>query len=402
LRLVSRQREIARPEASPFGGVVLLLSSVLPALVFIGLTPILPQMEAHFHGQAGASFVVRLLVTVIGPTVIVGAPIAGFLAGRFGERRVMIWAAITFGLAGCVASLFDNLYAILTSRIVLGLAVAATSTLSTVILTKLYTGQARNRWLGYNGMVGGSAVLFLIPLCGFLGAISWRLVFLVHALAFPLVVLFVIGLPRDRPRATHAQIALERESPERTLIPWALIALSLACGSVSSSANLFMPFRLARMGITDSSKIGMLLLPGALAATLSALAFGTIRTRLSASAAFALMFSVVGAGLFVVALTTNLNIAIAGLAIFGFGVGLIVPNLFSVAAAMGTEADRSRLFGFTKSAYFAGPLLSQLVLEPVTRYGNAATAILTVGIFAASLSAWSLDRVRMEHRALSN
>jgi hypothetical protein len=45
----------------------------------------------------------------------------------------------------------------------------------------------------------------------------------------------------------------------------------------------------------------------------------------------------------------------AGMALAGFGIGMLAPNLFALAAGMGTEADRSRLFGFTKSAFFWRP-----------------------------------------------
>jgi len=394
------------PARSPIASASLLLATVLPVLAFVGLTPILPQIEAHFHAQAGASFIVRILVSVIGPTVIVGAPLSGLLATRFGERRVVIWATVAFGLAGSVAYVLDDLYAILASRIIVGLAIAATSTITTVILTKLYTGQARNRWLGYYGTTGSLTVLPLIPLCGFLGAINWQLVFLTHLIAFPLVVLFVIGLPPDRSRTAPIQVSVKAASRAQTSmpwpIPWALIAMGLACGIVVSSANLFLSFHIAQLGVTDSSRIGLILLPAALTAALGAFAFGMVRSRASASGAFALAFCLAATGYLIVALTTDLTLMAAGMAVAGFGVGMLAPNVFAVAAGMGTEADRSRLFGFTKGAFFGGPLLSQLVLEPVARSANAAAAILVLGSFAALLALWSIGRVRMERRALAS
>jgi len=403
--------DTGRPAPSPIAAASLLLATVLPVLAFVGLTPVLPQIEAHFHGQAGASFIVRVLVSVIGPTAIVGAPLAGLLASRFGERRIVIWATVAFGLAGCAAYVLDDLYAILASRIIVGLAIAATSTITTVILTKLYTGQARNRWLGYYGTTASLAVLPLIPLCGFLGAINWRLVFLTHVIAFPLVILFVFGLPQDRPRTAPIQPTTAKPgSRARTSIPgsiprsipWGLIAIGLACGIVASSANLFLSFHIAQLGVTDSSRIGLILLPAALTAALGAFAFGMVRSRASASSAFALAFSLAATGYLIVALTTDLTLMAAGMAVAGFGVGMLAPNVFAVAAGMGTEADRSRLFGFTKGAFFGGPLLSQLVLEPAARSANAAAAILVLGSFAALLALWSIGRVRMERRALAS
>jgi predicted MFS family arabinose efflux permease len=391
------------PARSPIASASLLLATVLPVLAFVGLTPILPQIEAHFHAQAGASFIVRILVSVIGPTVIVGAPLAGLLATRFGERRVVIWATVSFGLAGSVAYVLDNLYAILASRIIVGLSIAATSTITTVILTKLYTGQARNRWLGYYGTTASLAVLPLIPLCGFLGAINWRLVFLTHVIAIPLVVLFIMGLPRDRSRIAPGQItkaaSLVQTATIPWSIPWALIGIGLACGIVASSGNLYLSFHIAQLGVTDSSRIGLVLLPAALTAALGAFAFGMVRSRASASGAFALAFFLAATGYLIVALTTNLSLMIVAMAFAGFGIGMLAPNLFAVAAGMGTEADRSRLFGFTKGAFYGGPLLSQLVLEPVARCANAAAAILVLGFFAALLAVWSIGRVRMERRA---
>lgn len=392
----------ANPAPSPIASASLLLATVLPVLVFVGLTPILPQIAAHFQAQAGAGIIVRLLVSVLGPTVMVGAPVAGLLANRFGERRIVIWATVIFGLAGCAGAVLDNLYTILASRIVVGLTVAATSTITMVILTKLYVGQARNRWLGYSGTTASLAAMPLIPLCGFLGAINWRLVFLTHAIAFPLVVLFVIGLPPDRLPGAATQPAVQAALRARPSVPWALIAIGLACGIVSSSSNLFMSFRIADIGVTDASKISLVMLPAALSAALGSFAFGTVRCRLSASGAFALAFSLAAAGYLIVALTTNLNLLILGMTLSAFGIGMLAPNLFAIAAATGIEADRSRLFGFTKSAFFGGPLLSQLILEPVARYANAAAAILVLGFFAALLTLWSVGRARMNRRALAH
>jgi MFS family permease len=400
--MVSDSSNDNSPPAPPrIATVSILLATVLPVLVFVGLTPVLPQMEAHFQGQPGVSLIVRLLVSVVGPTVIVGAPLAGLLAVRFGERRILIGAAIAYGLAGCLAYVLDNLYAILGTRIIVGLAVAATSTISTVILTKLYSGQARNRWLGYYGMAGAIIVLPMIPLCGFLGAMNWRFVFLTHAFAFPLALLFIVGLPRDRPHTAcvHSDGKALPHTP--IAVPWALIAIGLACGIAATSANLFLPFHIADLGVTDASKMGLMLLPAALASAIGAFAFGKVRARLSASGAFALAFSLAGAGYLIVALTTSLNLMMGGMILAGLGSGMMAPNLFAVAASMGTEADRSRLFGFTKAAFFAGPLLSQFVLEPVARYATPAAAILALGFFAVLLMLWNIGRARLERRALA-
>jgi MFS family permease len=114
-----------------------------------------------------------------------------------------------------------------------------------------------------------------------------------------------------------------------------------------------------------------------------------------------LAFCLAATGYLVVAVTANLSLMIVAMAFAGFGIGMVAPNLFAVAAGMDTEPDRSRLFGFTKGAFYGGPLLSQFVLEPVARYANAAAAILVLGFFAALLAMWSIGRVRMERRALA-
>jgi predicted MFS family arabinose efflux permease len=385
---------------STFDGIVILLATILPALVFVGLSPILPQIEAHFSGEPGARVITRLLVSVVGPTVIVGAPVAGLLAERFGARRVIIWAALIFGSAGCLAAVLDNLYTMLASRIILGLALAATSTLSTVILTKIYTGEARNRWLGYYGTTGGVATLLLIPFCGYLGGFGWRLVFLSHALAFPLALLFILRLPRDhvRPRpALPGELSGGRGRPPT---PWILIALGLACGALSGSPNLYMPFYLASLGVSDPSTMGLLLLPVALAGTLSALGFGRLRRRLSAWEAFVLILTLMTAGLTMISMANNVTVVVTGLTLLGLGGGLVVPNLFAVAASIGSEMDRSRLFGLTKGAYFAGPLLSQLALEPIAKLGTPVAPISALGLMGGLLLFWSLALVRSERRVI--
>jgi hypothetical protein len=86
------------------------------------------------------------------------------------------------------------------------------------------------------------------------------------------------------------------------------------------------------------------------------------------------------------------EVVVTGLILLSLGGGLVVPNLFAVAASIGSEMDRSRLFELTKGAYFAGPLLSQLALEPIAKLGAPVAPISALGLmggyscFGVSLS----------------
>jgi MFS family permease len=165
----------------------------------------------------------------------------------------------------------------------------------------------------------------------------------------------------------------------------------LVCGGVGSSTFAFLPFHLHAIGYSDPAKIGPLLTVSAAAGCAAALGFGWIRKFVSAIPVFLAGFTVTGVGLFCVLATHSYLLLALALAIYGAGFGIVTPNLFSACAAATPMALRTRVLGFMRAGFYAGPLVAQPFLELAVSRGGpsgaiaaiASAAIVAAGIFWA-------------------
>jgi MFS family permease len=360
------------------GKASLLMSTLLAVYAIVGLTTVLPKIAAHFADTPDAAALVRLLFTSVSLAMIFGAPLGITMAGRFGRRPVLIVAICTYAVAGAIGAFLDNLWLLIASRFVLGVAAAAISTLHITILLSAFPEPQRNRWLGLFSTVGTLGAMASFAIAGALGGIDWRLPFLLHLIAIPQLILVLIGIP-DSPIVTAQQSQAARRAAG--LFPWLLVAISLVTGIVAGGSPMFLPFHLADIGETDPKRISLGLLVGTLVSAAAALGFATIRTHLSIGRIFCLAFALAGAGLAGVGAADDMMAIIIAQIAAGAGLGLLSPALYGLVAVTGRPEDRARNTGFVKSAYYGAPFLAQMALEPVAKIAAAGGALIALGSF---------------------
>ncbi|MGE3691320.1 MAG: MFS transporter [Novosphingobium sp.] len=355
----------------------------LSGITQTAMPPVLPRIAEHFADVPNAGLLARAMMTGLSIAMVFGALASGFLAERLGQLRLMFICLGAYALSGLASFFVDNLYFLVAMRIVLGLANSAMGVLGTAILATRLTGHRRDKWLGLFVTIGTVMSLVWVSLAGVLGAIDWRLIFLLQLLAIPAAVFIGLTVSGDAPRSADA--AAKTQAGE---IPVAMTLFGLLCGGIGSSVFIFLPFHLADIGLGDPKKIGLLLMISSAAGVAAALSFGWLRTFLAAIPVFAGGFVLTGAGL-LVALTTDNFIALSvALAVYGAGFGVVTPNLFSACSAATRMEMRTRVLGFMRAGFYAGPLLAQFPLEAIVRQGGASAALMTLGV--ASLAAAAL------------
>ncbi|WP_157217135.1 MFS transporter [Flavisphingomonas formosensis] len=364
-------------------GAALVLPAALSGLAQTGLAPVLPRIEQAFAGEPFAATLTRFLATAIGLSMVFGAPLAGRLGSHVGRRPVLIAATLLFGIAGSAGLLLGSLPALAVSRIALGLAMATIGTMITTIITLHFQDPMRHRWLGYYSLTGTIAVMIIIPLSGWLGAINWRAPFAMHLIAFPLAVLFFLALPRDAETARRHVAGVGSVNGSR--VPLGLILFATSCGCLTGGGPLFLPFRAAETGVHDPRTIALLLLPQVAGAAVTAFCFGRIRQHLSQRATFLFAFATIASAFLVVGTVPLFGVLMLGTAISGFGTGVITPNLFAMAANFGRDADRARTVGVIYGAFFAGPFAAQLILEPLVQRVGASAGLIGLAAIAGLL-----------------
>jgi MFS family permease len=107
-----------------------------------------------------------------------------------------------------------------------------------------------------------------------------------------------------------------------------------------------------------------------------------LRKSASASLVFGLGFAGLACGLATFVLAPTWTIALCGYGLFGGAMGLVVANMYAVGSHAANPDHRGAALGQTLAAYYAAPLVAQLLLEPLSG-GRPIQALMWLAGFSA-------------------
>lgn len=339
-----------------------------------GLSPVMPRITEYFASEPNAGVLVRLMISGLSAAMIFGALLSGFLSERIGQLRLLMICLAIYGLAGAAGFLLDNLYLIVASRIVLGVVNAAAGVLAMALITTRVAAEGRERWLGFYVVAGTIGTLAFTALIGVIGQFGWRNAFLVYLFAWPVALFLALtftAAPADAPPAP----VQGAPAPGGGGIPWAKVLFGLVCGAIATTTMMYLPFHLAGIGQGSPEQVAAILVFSGLFGAGFTFCYGWVRKLLSAVQLFVVFFLVAGTGLVLVVAAQSSLLVYIGVALYGGGFGITVPNLFGACAAATRPEYRARMLGLVRAGFYAGPLVAQLFLEPMLRQWSAAYAV---------------------------
>lgn len=355
------------------------------------VTPAIPDILAEFALTGDSA---GLLVATGSVAGIVIAPVAGFLADRFGRRIVLTVCLGIFGVFGGLAALAPTFEILLLARFLQGVGSAALVNLAVVLIGDNWTGPDRTRLIGRN-----SAVLTIglasIPLLS--GAVteaaSWRVTFAIYTVALGTAAAAWVILdgrrPADPPHVRdqfgEAVVVLRRPVLRASLLSGFLVFVAIF--------GLFLtvlPVHLAEVFGMEAGARGVVISLPAVTATLASYNLGRMRTLTGARtvvifSAIVLMVSYVTLGL-----TTTLVVAVVATLMYGASEGFFIPMLQDLTMEDAPDEHRAVVIavwvGFARLGQTIGPLLAGVAMGflgtgPTFVAGSGIAAlILLVGI----------------------
>jgi sugar porter (SP) family MFS transporter len=151
-----------------------------------------------------------------------GALVGGSLADRLGRRRLLIGAAIVFGLGAVGAALAPGTTWLIGARVVAGLAIGIASFVSPLYISEIAPVEIRGKLVSINqvALTSGIVISYLVDYV-FAGAQAWRWMFALAAIpaaAFGVGLMFIPDSPRwlvGKGRTDEARSVLKRlRAPE--------------------------------------------------------------------------------------------------------------------------------------------------------------------------------------------
>jgi MFS family permease len=241
---------------------------------------------------------------------------------------LLIGAVILYGVVGIAPIFLDNLYAIILSRIGVGLCEAAILTLSTTMIGDYFSGHDREKWLASQTAVASISAVLLIMIGGWLGSLyGWRGPFAVYASGFLLAVA-LIAFTWEVDRAPIATGATRSKAPA---FPW--LRMAGVCGVTLLASVMFYSmqtqggFALNILGISDPARIGVLTSIASLGVPLGTFIFRGASKRLSTSHLLAIEFSIIAAGFIGMGNSHDYRLYLLAASLNQIGCGMILPTL---------------------------------------------------------------------------
>jgi predicted MFS family arabinose efflux permease len=385
-------------------GIMLLLPITMAVMGISVLAPVVPMLLQHFKDVPNHEYLVQGgVLTMPAIWVLLFSPVAGWIADRFGRRRILMVSMVVYAFVGILPAFLDNLYEIILSRVGVGICESVVLTVSTTMICDYYRGRARERWLASQTAVASVSATGIIFLGGELGgAYGWRGPFFLYAYSLLLVLgmAALIWEPAPTDGAAADASAADLQEVRFHVFPWArmlgICAITLL-GSISFYTVITKNAEaLVALGVTDPAQIGKLTMLASIGVPIGTFVYWGA-SRLPIAWLLCLDFALLGIGFSWMGRAGSPSVYIAGSFINQLGCGLVLPTLLVWAQRGLAYEIRGRGNGVWQATFCIGQFLSGMtitflaarlhgLLPTLVAMGALALAVAAIAALAAVLT----------------
>lgn len=356
------------------------------------VTPAIPDILAEFDLSGDRA---GLLVATGSVAGIVIAPVAGFLADRFGRRIVLTVCLGIFGSFGGLAALAPTFEILLLARFLQGVGSAALVNLAVVLIGDNWTGPERTRLIGRNSAVLTIGLASIPLLSGVVTeASSWRVAFGLYTIALGTAAAAWVILDGRRPESPphvkdqfgEAWVVLRRPILRASILSGFLVFIAIF--------GLFLtvfPVHLAEEFGMRAGARGLVISLPAVTATLASFNLGRMRAATSARSVVVVSALALIVAYVTIGLASALSLVVIATLVYGASEGFFIPMLQDLNMEDAPDEHRAVVIavwvGFARLGQTIGPLLAGAMMgwlgtgSTFVAGASIAVAILFVGWF---------------------
>ncbi|PRD14428.1 MFS transporter [Pantoea coffeiphila] len=339
------------------GAFTLLAVACLTIMVGCVIVPGLTAVAENLGTPSAASW----LVTVPSLGVVIFGPLAGRFIDRVGAYRALLWGLFCYGLSGSGGVLLHGTLPVMIDRLLLGGATAVVMAAGTVLISLFYSGQARMKMIASQGMsieLGGVISLFI---GGLLASLGWRWPFLLYLIAWLLLAMQLMFVPRPSAEPEEEKIGNEIRdlSPAIGQLKTVLFA-ALASMLCFFTGVIVIPQQFHQLNI-GAAETGYFLSFVSLIAVFAAAIMPKMVKRLGEFGTLYAAFACYAAAHLIFSASSGVVPFIAGGVLMGCGFGLSVPLVNHMTVELSEAHVRGRNLAWLSMAIFSGQFLSSFM-----------------------------------------
>jgi MFS family permease len=375
-------------QAGPLQGVALLLPITMSVMGIVLLVPVLPEILREFAGIPGSAYLVQMgVLTMPAACVLLFSPPAGWLSDHYGRRPILIAAMFCYAFAGIAPIFLANLWAIIATRVAVGMCEAVIMTVTTTMISDYFQGPAREKWLASQTAVASMSALLLFPIAGRLGsAYGWRGPFWLYLASL----LLLVGIVLFTWEPKHE----EHRSAGTVVFPWVRL-LSISALTVFA-AVMFYSFQtqagiaLDALGVHDPARRGDYTTWASIGVPVGTVVFW-IATRLPIALLLCLEFALIGGSYLYMGHATSPGAFTSAAFLNQVGCGLLLPTMLTWATRGLAFEIRGRGTGMWQGSFAIGQFLSGgVVTLMATLMSGVLGAINGLGVAGLTAAALAL------------
>lgn len=342
--------------------LTLLLVSSLTIMSVITISPALPRMASAFSGVTNATFLVKLVLTIPALMIAVFSPITGRLIDKHGRLKILWFSLVLYALCGSAGYFLNNLYQILISRALLGVAVGMSMTIVITLIADYFEGLERQKFVGLQIAFMSIGGIVFIGLGGILSDLGWRYPFLIYlsslvVLPFSIAYLYEPTVIKKGNEATP----FIKAPP----IIWMLFINTMLMWIIFFLIPVQIPFYLKTLGIEKNALVGAAIATSTAFSAISSFAYSTIKSRFSFLTIFSMGYLLMGLGFICVFFSGSFVMVVVAMMLSGFGMGMMIPNTNMWVMKIAPPPIRGKEIGKLTTFWFLGQFLSPIVIFPV-------------------------------------
>lgn len=368
--------------------------SALTSLPGLAVSPISDDLLRVFPGSTELD--IQMLTTLPSLLIIPFILLAGYMIERVGYMRLLVIGLWMFLVCGALYFVCGSMGELIAVSALLGVGAGIIVPLSTVLVSKFFTGEERTRQFGYVSAITNIALVVATALTGWLADIQWRLPFVVYLLPIVSIALLpALGRAArftGRENGTTVQ-ACDGSFSHTRLVEYMLYYLFITF--LVMAVSIYLPFLLGNNGY-DSGVSGVVTSIFFLAMMAPGLFINRIVELLKHNILlWALLMMCVG--LLGIYLDSSLASVVIGCIIAGFGYGMAQPYIYDKVSSGVPASKVSVSLALVMTMNYVAIVISPFVIEFLLRIlgkgGNAEPFLLNAVLALAGMVLLMIVRV---------